>query len=140
METFFIYTFIDLLYASEMEESGFSNGVYLIFHREQYRGKHQVRLRVWSCASINAAFFSSIQLRQDIPHQSGFCLTKFHSHYPACIEATLFSSLRHLLIQKSFHLFRLYLQLDQYIGNTHNQGRLWDNRNQQNNWQSMTSP
>jgi len=52
METFFIYTFIDLLYASEMEESGFSNGVYLIFHREQYRGKHQVRLRVWSCASI----------------------------------------------------------------------------------------
>jgi len=34
------------------------------------------------------------------------------------------------------------LELDQYIGNTHHRGRLWDNRNHRNIgkwWQSVTS-
>jgi len=36
-------------------------------------------------------------------------------------------------------LNRVFLELDQYIGSTHNQGQLWVNRNHQNNRQSMTS-
>jgi len=30
------------------------------------------------------------------------------------------------------------LELDRYIGNTHHQGRLWDNRNHGNHRQMMT--
>ena len=33
---------------------------------------------------------------------------------------------------------RLLLELDRYIGSTHNQVRLWDNQNHRNNRQSMT--